>query len=353
MSDLPNKNVTQTQGNKVRKGHWGLVFRCVVTVLIITYLAIKVHWSDLVAQLVRADFLWLMLACFLFGMVFLLAALRWWFLMQVQEIYLPFKVATALTFIGQFFNSFLLGAVGGDIIKAVYIHKYAPNQKIHATLSIIMDRVLGLLILICASLLVIPWQFQYLMRGDQAHSVMLGILVIVSLCGAIGLILVMTPFHRLPSGIRALWHKIPHRHIFELVITGFRQHGVALKLTLASLAAGTVMTAVLITACYCIGVGIGLTVTYLQMLVIMTVVNCVISLPISIGGHGVREGIFVIMFTVFGLIGVDQQSGVSQETAILFSLLFFAIPLVWSLVGGIVYLSFRHNYVLERSENSI
>lgn len=353
MSDFPNINVTQTHGKKVRKGLWGLVFRGIVTVLIIAYLVLKVHWPELVAQLVRADFLWLTLACFLFGVVYLLAALRWWFLMQVQEIHLPLKVATALTFIGQFFNSFLLGAVGGDIIKALYLEKYAPNQRTHATLSIIMDRVMGLLILICASLLVIPWQFQFLMRGDLAHSIMLGMLVIFSLCGAIGLIMVITPFHRLPPAIRTLWHKIPHRHILELVMAGFRQHGVALKLTLASLAAGTVMTAVLITACYCIGVGIGLTVTYLQMLVIMTIVTCVISLPISIGGHGVREGIFVIMFTAFGLISVDQQLQTGRETAILFSLLFFVIPLVWSLVGGIIYLSFRHDYVLAKSVNSI
>ena len=89
------------------------------------------------------------------------------------------------------------------------------------------------------------------------------------------------------------------------------------------------------------------------MLVIITVVICVISLPISIGGHGVREGIFVIMFTAFGLIRLNQQSGAGQETAILFSLLFFAIPLVWSLVGGIVYLSFRHDYELARSVNGI
>ena len=346
MSDSPSSQMTRTHDQKVRKSHWGLVFRCLVTVLIIAYLALKVHWSEIVAQLGKADFFWLMIACVLFGVVYLLAALRWWFLMQVQGIHLPFKVAIALTFIGQFFNAFLLGAVGGDIIKAVYIQKYTPKQKTHATLSIIMDRVLGLLILIGASLLVIPWQFQYLMSNDQAHSVMLGMLVIFGLCGAIGLVILVTPFHRVPPSILAMWHKIPHRHIVELVISGFRQHGVALKLTVASLTAGLVMTAVLIAAGYCIGIGIGLTVTYMQMLVIMTVVICVISLPISIGGHGVREGIFVIMFAAFGVISVDRQMGGGQELAILFSLLFFAIPLIWSLVGGIVYLIFRHDYEL-------
>lgn len=344
MSDFPGGDVTRTHDQQIRKSRWGLVFRGIVTVLIIAYLALKVHWSELVAQLVRADFFWLMLACFLFGVVYLLATLRWWFLMQVQGIHLPFKVVTALTFIGQFFNSFLLGAVGGDIIKAVYIQKYAPNQKTHATLSIIMDRVLGLFILLFASLLAMPWQLQHLMRNGQADSVIFGLLALFGVCGAIALAIAVTPFHRAPPSLRAIWNKIPHRHIIELVISGFRQHGVALKLTLASLAAGMAMTAVLVAAGYFIAIGIGLDVTYVQMLVIITVVICVISLPISIGGHGVREGIFVIMFAAFGAISIDRQTGAGQESAILFSLLFYAIPLIWSLVGGIVYLIFRHDY---------
>jgi uncharacterized protein (TIRG00374 family) len=239
----------------------------------------------------------------------------------------------------------MLGSVGGDIIKAVYLHKYAPNQKTHATLSIIMDRVLGLIILIAASLIVIPWQFEHLMRNNaQANSVILGLMIVAGLAIVTGLIMVVTPFHRAPSGVRALWHKIPHRHIIELVISGFRQHGVALHLTLASLTTGIIMTIVLVAAGFCIGVGIGLTVSYLQMLVIMTVVICVISLPISIGGHGVREGIFIIMFAIFGVTNVNSQFGNGEESAILFSLLFFAIPLLWSFVGGFVYLGFRHNY---------
>lgn len=344
MPNFSNSGVTQAHVHKVRKNRWNFIFRLTVTVLIIAFLAQKVNWPEFVAQLLRADFIWLFLACFLFGIVYLLAALRWWYLIKIQGIHLPLRIVVALTFIGQFFNSFLLGAIGGDIIKAVYLQKYAPNQKTHGTLSIIMDRVLGLLILICASLVVIPWQFRYLMSNEQANSVIFGLSVILGLCAAIGLVMLVTPFHRVPPSIRAMWHKIPHRHIIELVISGFRQHGVALTMTLASLAVGMVMTAVMVAAGYYIGIGIGLTVTYTQMLVIMTVVICVISLPISIGGHGVREGIFVIMFTAFGVTSVNSQLGGVQETAILFSLLFFAIPLIWSLVGGIVYLIFRHDY---------
>jgi len=100
------------------------------------------------------------------------------------------------------------------------------------------------------------------------------------------------------------------------------------------------VTVVLIAGGYCIARGIGLPVGYLELLVIITVAICVTSLPISIGGHGVREGIFVLMFAAFGAIALESEGG--RENAILFSVLFFAVPLVWSLVGGVLYLTFRH-----------
>ena len=330
--------------HKSRRQLWGFAFRCIVTVLILAYLAIKVHWSELIEQLVKANLLWLAGACLLFGVAYVLAAIRWWFLLLVQGVHLPLSSVTAITFIGQFFNSFLLGAIGGDIIKAVYLQKYAPHQRTHATLSIIMDRVIGLFILIGASLIAIPWQFQYLMQNGQVHSVMFALTVTFAMSALMGLALILIPFHRMPPRIRALLNKIPHRHVFKLVMSGFRQHGVALKQTLASITVGIALTAVLVAAGYCIALGIGLTVSYLQMLVIMTVVICAISLPISIGGHGVREGVFMLMFAAFGLINVNQQTGRGGELAILFSLLFFAIPLIWSMVGGIIYLSYRHDY---------
>lgn len=129
VSELWGSDVTQTHGKKIRKCRWGIVFRGIITVLIIVYLALKVHWPELVAQLVRTDFFWLMFACFLFGVVYLLAALRWWFLMQVQGFHLPYKVVKALTFIGLFLNSFLLGAVGG-IVYLIFHHEYGRTGEL-------------------------------------------------------------------------------------------------------------------------------------------------------------------------------------------------------------------------------
>ena len=345
--DLFGLNVIeQSYKSKFKNNINGFVFRFAITLLIIVYIAKKLDWSELVRQLIMADPFWLMIACLLFGLVNLLAALRWWFLLLVQGIHLPVLTVTMITFIGQFFNSFLLGAIGGDIIKALYVQKYAPNHKTYATLSLIMDRAIGLMILIFGSLISMFWQFRNNAESSQISTIMYALLGIFSISSIVGLLLIFMPFQRFPARLRKLVDLVPHKHIFKLMISGFRQHGVALKLTLASMVMGIILTIVLIAACYSIAIAIGLGVTYLQMLIIMTVVICVVSLPISIGGHGVREGAFIIMFSAFGLVSIGQQMGKGGELVILFSLLFFTIPLFWSIVGGIIYLSFRHDYSL-------
>jgi len=339
-----SSEMTGPPAQRARRIRWGTVFRGAVTFSILAYLAYKIDWPLLAAQMARADYVWLSVGALVFGLTYLLAAVRWWFLMRVQQIHLPLRVATALTLIGQFFNSFMLGSIGGDIVKAVYLHKYAPRQKTHAALSIIMDRVLGLFVLLCASLLSIPWLFRSSVHSDQANDAIFALVVVFGIIAAGAFVMATAPFHRAPDIVHAIWRRVPHRHVLELVVSGFRQHGAALHLTLASVAAGTALTFMLVLAGYCIAKGIRLDVTYVQLLVIMTVAICVISLPISLGGHGVREGVFVLMFAAFGIISVDRQSGSGQEPAILFSLLFFAIPMIWSLVGAVVYLTYRHEY---------
>jgi hypothetical protein len=196
--------------------------------------------------------------------------------------------------------------------------------------------------LLFGSLIALPWQMRLMMTNENAHTAFIALLVMAAGLVAAAALMAIAPFHRASPGLRRLWKRVPHHHVVELVVSGFRQHGVALKWTLASVVTGIAVTLALNLAGYCIARGIGLDVTYARLLIITTVVVCVTSLPISIGGHGVREAIFVLMFAAFGVAAVDRSIGSGQELAILFSVLFFTVPLVWSIVGAIVYLTFRH-----------
>jgi uncharacterized membrane protein YbhN (UPF0104 family) len=66
---------------------------------------------------------------------------------------------------------------------------------------------------------------------------------------------------------------------------------------------------------------------------IMAIVNMLIALPISLSGLGVREVLYVVFL---GLLGIDA------DHAAAFSLTYFTINLLWSLVGGPFYFLYRH-----------
>ncbi len=338
---IDNIKPTEKKANK-RGLSWSIV-RVAVTISILVYLGFKINWTVLSKQFMQSNIVWLVVACFFFGITFLLASIRWRLLLRVQDIFLPLKVVAALTLIGQFFNSFLLGSTGGDVVKILYISRYSPARKTHATMTVIMDRAIGLFVLVCIALCAMSWKLHSLVQRQDIRNIAFALLIIfgIMLGGAVSLAFI--PFKRLPFFPHDLLKKIPRHDIIESLVVAFRQHKSSVRLTLEAVVCSVAIWFFVFTGGYCIALAINLKVTYMQMLVTLSIVTFVISLPISIGGHGIREGAFVTMFAIFGIITVDKQTGMGREPAVLFSLLFYALFLVWSLVGGIIYLAFQDN----------
>ncbi len=326
------------------KPSWSVV-RVAITVSILTYLGLKVNWAELAEQLMQSNIGWLIIACVLIGITFFFASVRWRLLLKVQDILLPLKTVGGLTLIGQFFNSFLLGSTGGDVVRALYISKYAPSRKAYAMTTVIMDRAIGLFVLVCTALAGTSWQLRLVMQRQDTKEIAYALMIMLGLMVGGAVIVAFVPFKRLPIFPHKLWSRIPKREVIEALVAAFRQHGSASLLTLGAIACSVAIWFIVYTAGYCIALAIGLNVTYLQIVVILSIVSFVISLPISIGGHGVREGAFVAMFAAFGIITIDGLTGYGRESAILFSVLFYALFLVWSLVGGLVYLTFQQSGV--------
>ena len=86
------------------------------------------------------------IAVWLLGPV-LLGTWRWWLLLRGAGIHCKFLRTINLQLIGFFFNTAMPGAVGGDIVKALYIVKEqdSPQGKTPAMLSVLLDRIVGLI----------------------------------------------------------------------------------------------------------------------------------------------------------------------------------------------------------------
>jgi glycosyltransferase 2 family protein len=114
-----------------------------------------------VGQLLQGPiaFEWLAIAALLMVTAASLQIYRWYLLVRALD--LPFTVRNAfrLSLVGIFYNTFIPGAIGGDLVKAYFIAHAHPERRTRAVASVIADRALGLfgLILFVAVLGSIAW----------------------------------------------------------------------------------------------------------------------------------------------------------------------------------------------------
>jgi len=103
----------------------------------------------------------------------------WRWSLLLEEVRLPYRRAYGLTMIGLLFNSEIPGAVGGDLLKGYYVVRATRGRKSSVASSIVMDRVLGILGLICLSLLMAAANFRELVHNHATRS--LGALLVTGL----------------------------------------------------------------------------------------------------------------------------------------------------------------------------
>jgi glycosyltransferase 2 family protein len=77
---------------------------------------------------------------------FLVTAIRWRNLMRPQGIEMPLGKCLQLTFVGQFWSIIMPGITGGDLVKIIYAARLT-GSKSKAFITIILDRVIGLVAL--------------------------------------------------------------------------------------------------------------------------------------------------------------------------------------------------------------
>lgn len=69
---------------------------------------------------------------------------RWYLLVRAVGLPFQFWNAIRLGLVGTFYNTFLPGSIGGDIVKAYFIAKGHPERKATAVATVVADRLVGL-----------------------------------------------------------------------------------------------------------------------------------------------------------------------------------------------------------------
>ncbi|MDI6775159.1 MAG: lysylphosphatidylglycerol synthase transmembrane domain-containing protein [Verrucomicrobiota bacterium] len=277
----------------------------------------------------------LVLGAGLFGVCLLLCVIRWNLLLRAEGLRLPFRRVVSVFFIGHFFNSFMPGAVGGDLVKACFVAKETHHRKTEAVATVFIDRIVGLLTIIGLTAVVMIVFLRFFLDHQSTRIALVFNAAI--LVGAAMFLLVV--FRQDLFARWAFFRRIEERTrlgaIVSRVYRAFRlclsHPGLLFKTTVLSLVNHI---AFVVCACF-LGAALKINLTFLDYLKVFPVINAVAAIPATPGGLGAREGMAIF------LLGVLR---VPATSAIALSLLLYASMLAWSLIGGMVYAAYLCAY---------
>lgn len=320
----------------------GFFLKLALTLGILGFLATLVDWPELLLVLRDISPAWLILGFLISGLAFASVCLRWWTILRIQEVPISYFHALKLVFIGQFFSAFLMGANGGDVIRIFYAIRAVPDQKAKVTLTILIDRFLGIGMLVVWMAAALPFEIHRVSQDPEmiGRIELLQILLALGLLGALTLLLL--PYHRLPAPIQNLWTKIPGRDVIQKLHADSKLYLSRWHLSAAALGIAVLVHFFNFSAAYCLALAFGLQVSFLSMILIVGTIIMAVGAPLSIGGHGIRE---VAVITAFSLFDI---AGASREVCVAYSLLFYLLfQFSWSACGGMIYLFYSRRAKLE------
>ncbi len=147
------------------KKHLVLILQTLVSLGLLAWIFGNPEFRGQAGRVLRAaDPWWLAGGFFMAGAGCLLGVVRWNVFLGVLGIRIPAWDVVRMSFVGLFFNNFMLGAVGGDVVKVVWLAARG-HSRTAALLSVLMDRMSGLGALVIASLVFMLARWDWLMRS--------------------------------------------------------------------------------------------------------------------------------------------------------------------------------------------
>ncbi len=288
--------------------------------------------SDAVQQ---ANWWWLAAGIAAYGLFEILAGVRWQILLRVQGVHLSWWRLYGLLMVGLFFSLFIPGGTGGDLVKGYYLLKEAPvGRKTSAALSVVMDRVLGMLGVGVLIVGITYFRWDWLTQEPLSKSCVYTVLAVLG-AGVFGILLAgVISSLRL---VHALPERMPGRNFLASVSGAFALYARAWLPTMCAIAISTLAHTAHYATFWCASKSIEDSgprkPTAIELYSVLPVIEGLSALPVTPGGLGAREKLFDSMLTPLA----DLERGVAPAI----SVLGYLCIAFWGVVGGLFYIFYR------------
>lgn len=262
-----------------------------------------------------------------------LCAYRWQILLRAQGLELKLSRTFQLTYIGNFFNLALPGAVSGDFVKAFYVAKESQGRRGHAFGTILFDRLTGVSALVFVS----AFAMLFSLGKGWGSEVFNAIFLIMGLAAAGALVffgylfLVKASWDPLLRLLQRLETRAVKFGSLTRIYEGIRHYhhhksAVVQALSISFLSQLLATTSALAFA-YALGEG---SIPPWGVLAVVPVGLLVTAVPVMPGGIGTGHAAFSWLFLLLG----------SERGADVFSLMVLT-QFLGGAIGGLIYLRYK------------
>jgi uncharacterized protein (TIRG00374 family) len=265
-----------------------------------------------------------------------LSALKWKLFLQADDVDISLTTLTATYLIGSFYNMFLPSTIGGDSYR-IYDVAQKSRQGIRTAASVFADRFSGFLALVTLGLLssiVVASRFEepLFFLGPLFILVVLFLLLVALYKQTpIRVVMRLTRLDRF-TGLTA---------VIEKFFLSFDSYGADRRLLGQVMGISFAFQLSVICIVYLLARALHAQVPFIYFSAFVPLIGLMEVLPLSINGIGLRDAGYVFFFGWAGMTDIQTRS---------LAILFLAMSICYSLIGGVVYLI--RIYILQPDRDS-
>lgn len=249
---------------------------------------------------------------------------RWWLCLRLLGIPASWGSVGGVYLASSFIGTFIIGGIGGDAARILMMTRQFPGISSRLMVSVIADRLCGLISLIIPALIfTLPVQAELSQTpvGKTAVHFLWGYLVFATA-------LFIFSFSSGSEKSRQRLPKwIPGRAWMLQISDAFEALRPDMRGLFAAIAASLLMLALHFATFWCVAKGCQANVSFSEMSAVMPVIEAATTVPATPSGLGIREEVFRDQ--------LGSLCNVAAGTAVLISLGGFICGLVWNLCGGL------------------
>jgi uncharacterized membrane protein YbhN (UPF0104 family) len=286
--------------DKTRKISTSRLLRWIGTILALLlffFILQQQDWDTIWATFQQLSVQIIIVVWILFVVRIVVNSVRWFIILQIANISIPYIESLKLFFLGMFISNFLPSTIGGDGIRFLALLKYEKDRSV-ALSSIITDRLINVVAMTLLLPISIIVYFDYLLLWNSKvarAAVLTGIMVKVNAW---------------KSSIKELiernkfWFQSPRELLFSLVVSWTAQ-------------------LIYFLGVWLIAKNLGMSIRYYQVMGITVIAYFIALLPITINGYGLRE---ITITSLYSILGYPIEAAISL--AIVSRLIYMSTTLI-------------------------